>query len=92
MIHRLHVEKGPSLWVVSKVLVERDGGRIIINAFDATPAQIVEKLAVKTNSTIIRDILPSTPLSIHLENESIHEIVTLIMKPFSEYTVTLEGS
>jgi hypothetical protein len=92
MIHRPHVEKTPSLWLVSKILIEEDGGRIIINAFDATPSQILERLAVKTNSTIIKDILPSTPLSIHLENGSIHEIVTLIMKPFNEYTVTGEGS
>lgn len=92
MIHRLHVEKAPSLWLVSKVLIEEAGDKIIINAFDATPSQILEKLAVKTNSTIIRDILPSTPLSIHLENESIQEIVTLIMKPFNEYTVAVEES
>jgi type II secretory pathway component GspD/PulD (secretin) len=88
LVNRLHVEKTPSLWLVSRILIEQRGDKIIISAYDSSPSQILEKLALKTNSTIIRDILPSTPLSIHLENESISEIASLIMKPFNDYTVS----
>jgi hypothetical protein len=92
MINRLYVEKSPALWLVSRIRIETAGNRIILDAFDATPSQMLEKLSLKTNSTILRDILPSVPLSVHIENESPGEMAALIMKPFTDYTVVTEDS
>jgi type II secretory pathway component GspD/PulD (secretin) len=92
MINRLYVEKTSELWLVSKIRIETAGNRIMLDAYDATPSQMLEKLSLKTNSTILRDILPSVPLSIHIENESIKEVAELIMKPFGDYMVAAEGS
>jgi hypothetical protein len=92
LINRLYVEKTPTLWIVSRARVQTGDGKITLDALDATPAQMLDKLSQKMNVTVIRDTLPSVPLSIHLESESLNEIVSLIMKPFSEYAVTEEDS
>jgi hypothetical protein len=91
LINRLYVEKEPSLWIVSRVLVKSDENKIRLDALNATPTQILEKLSMKMDATIVRDILPAVPVSIHIENESLDEIVSVVMKGFNEYVVTEEN-
>ncbi|GHV77498.1 hypothetical protein AGMMS49942_23190 [Spirochaetia bacterium] len=88
LANRLYVEKTPDLWLVTRIaIVLGDGGTIILDALDASPMQLLEKLSRKTGATIIRDILPATRLSLHLATAGAGEAVELIMKPYTDYTV-----
>jgi hypothetical protein len=53
---------------------------------------VLEKLGRRLDASIIPDTLPSTTLSLHLENSSVFELASLIMKPFTDYEVTEESS
>ncbi|GHV12915.1 hypothetical protein FACS189491_06870 [Spirochaetia bacterium] len=91
LTNRLYADQTRDPWVVSRVRISVDpNGRIILDALDATPAQLLEKVTQKLNVTIIQDILPATRVSLHLENNSPFQLAELIMKPFSDYSV-LEG-
>jgi type II secretory pathway component GspD/PulD (secretin) len=91
LANRLFVEKGPDVWLVSRIRIDlADDGSISLDALDASPAQLLEKLSQKTETTIIQDILPSTKLSLHLGYVSVANAVELIMRPFTDYTVNAE--
>ena len=88
MANRLFVDKTPEAWVVSRIKIAAGAtGALTLDSFDATPAQLLDKLTRTTRATILADMLPSTGLSLHLETASAREAVELIMKPFSDYTV-----
>jgi len=88
MANRLFVEKTTDVWVVSRVnITVGDNGRLVLDSYDATPAQLMDKLTRKTNATILQDILPATRLSLHLETANAREAVELIMKPFPDYAI-----
>jgi type II secretory pathway component GspD/PulD (secretin) len=84
---RLFVEKTNEVWIVSKIRITTNNELIVLDSLDATASQLTDKLGRKTNATILRDILPETRLSIHLETGSPREAVELYMKPFHDYTV-----
>jgi len=88
---RLFVEKTDAVWIVSKIKIsiknEDNNELIVLDSLDATASQLTDKLIRKTNATILRDILPETRLSIHLETGTPQEAVELYMKPFYDYTV-----
>jgi type II secretory pathway component GspD/PulD (secretin) len=84
---RLFVEKTENVWIVSRIKISTNYGGIILDSLDATASQLTDKLSRKTNATILRDILPETRLSMHLETVNPQEAVELYMKPFSDYTV-----
>ncbi|GHU10129.1 hypothetical protein FACS1894151_09180 [Spirochaetia bacterium] len=88
LINRLYVDKSASLWIVSRIYISVDNrGTITLNALDASPSQLLEKLSRKLNATIVQDVLPATRLSLHVESTSLAEAVTLVMKPFPDYSV-----
>jgi type II secretory pathway component GspD/PulD (secretin) len=88
MANRLFAEKTQEVWVVSRVNIAVDYyGRITVDSYDATPAQILDKLTRKTNATILQDLLPTTRLSLHLEASNPREVVEMIMRPFPDYAV-----
>ena len=91
LANRLYAEKNPEVWTVSKIQINVTDSAILIKSFDASASQILDKLTRKTNATIIRDILPSLPLSLHLEAATPREAAELIMKPFPEYAVETEN-
>ena len=84
---RLFVEKTDEVWVVSRVKIDVSGEGLVLDSFDATPSQLVDKLTRQTNATILQDILPATPLTLHLETSNPHDAVELFMKPFPDYFV-----
>jgi hypothetical protein len=93
MANRLFVEKTDEVWVVSRVkIVVNSNGSIVLDSLDATPSQLLDKLTLKTNATIIRDLLPSARLSLHLETMNPRQAVELIMKPFPDYSVETPGN
>ena len=85
--NRLFVEKAPAVWMVSRVKIVVTGSGLILDSFDATPSQLIDKLTRRTNTTILLDILPVTRLTLHLEARTAREAVELIMKPFPDYFV-----
>jgi len=87
MANRLFVEKTDKVWIVSRVRIVVNRNGIVIDSLDATSSQLVDKLTQKTNTTILRDILPSARISLHLETATPREAVELFMKPFPEYKV-----
>jgi hypothetical protein len=87
LTNRLFVDKSDKTWLVSRVKITVSGGRIVLDSFDATTSQLVDKLTQKTNATILRDILPSARVTLHLEAATPREAVELFMKPFPEYRV-----
>ena len=92
MANRLFVDKTPEVWIVSRVKITvTAAGVITLDSFDATPAQLIDKLTGKTRATILPDILPTTTLSMHLEAAAPREAVELIMKPFPDYSVKSDG-
>jgi hypothetical protein len=92
MANRLFVDKTTDVWVVSRVNIRLINGTLILDSFDATPSQLMDKLTRTTNATILQDILPTTRLSLHMETATVREAVELIMKPFSDYLVEPLGS
>ena len=91
LANRLFVEKTADVWIVSRVKIKTGGIGITIDSYDAPVPQILDKLTRKTNTTIIQDILPASPVSLHLETASPTEAVAMIMKPFSDYAVETEN-
>ena len=87
MANRLFMEKNDDVWIVSRIRIVATGDGLIIDSFDATPAQLIDKLTRRTNTTILQDILPATRLTLHLETETPERAVELIMMPFPDYTV-----
>jgi type II secretory pathway component GspD/PulD (secretin) len=93
MANRLLADKTGEVWVVSRVRVNiTERGTLVIDSYDASPSQILDRITRKTNSTILQDILPSTRLSLHIETGTPLEAVELIMKPFSDFTVEARGN
>jgi len=93
MANRLFVEKTSDVWVVSRVNISVSGnGRIILDSYDTTPAQLIDKLTRKTNATILKDILPASRLSLHLDAANAREAVELIMRPFPDYAIEVSAN
>jgi len=87
MANRLFAEKNPGAWVVSRIRITDTQRGLILDSYDATPSQLIDKLTRKTNTTILQDILPTTRLTLHLETSTPREAVELIMRPFPDYSV-----
>jgi type II secretory pathway component GspD/PulD (secretin) len=87
MANRLFAEKNEDVWAVSRVRIAVSEEGLILDSFDATPSQLMDKLTRRTNTTILQDILPATRLTLHLETATPREAVELIMMPFPDYTV-----
>lgn len=87
--NKLFVIKTENLWTVSKIKIEKeDDDKISINSYDSTPAAVFEKLSEKSGKAILWDNLPIQKASFHIKNQTVYEIVRLILQPYSEYTVT----
>lgn len=88
LANRLYVEKTADLWVVSRVMIRLlPNNTLVLDALDASPGQLLEKLSRRLNATIIHDILPTAKLSLHFETASLYEAAALVMKPFADYEV-----
>ncbi len=87
--NKLFVIKTENLWTVSKIKIEKEeDDKISINSYDSTPAAVFEKLSEKSGKAIIWDNLPIQKASFHIKNQTVYEIVRLILQPYSEYNVT----
>ena len=92
LANRLFAEKDADVWIVSRIKITQDKNKITLDSFDATAAQLFDKLSRKTNVAIIADVLPSALISLHIEATDTAEAAELIIKPFNEYTAEPAGN
>lgn len=86
--NKLLVTKKENLWTVSKIKIEIiEDGKINLQSYDSTPSSVFEKLSEKTGKSIIYETLPMQKISLHIQNKSVSEIVSLILQPYSDYSV-----
>jgi len=87
------VEKKPHVWTVTRVLVQPLGeGRIKLDASEVELRTLIEYLARETGTTVTADILPHVTTSIHIQESTAQEAITLIMKPYTDYTVSVHDA
>ena len=88
------MEKKDKVWTVSRILATAnpDGQTISVDALDALPSQIFDRLSRLTNTSILYDIIPSTKVSIHIASATSTEIASLVMRPFAGYAIENVGS
>ena len=92
-LNDLYVEKKPHVWTVTRVLVQPLGeGRIKLDASEVELRTLIEYLARETGTTVTADILPHVTTSIHIQESTAQEAITLIMKPYTDYTVSVHDA
>ncbi len=89
LTNRLYVRKEDKLWTVSRILVSGSASTIglSLDAFDASPGQILERVSRYTGKTIVFDMLPATRISIHIPTGTVEDIAALVMKPFAGFAI-----
>lgn len=87
-MNRLYAEKTDTIWIISKIKITLSStGTYSIDAYDVSLAQILEKLSSFTKTTITHDLLPSTRQSIHITDASVKEALSILFRPYNEYTI-----
>ena len=92
--NKLLVIKGEGLWTVTKVRVdEEENGKVSVKSYDSTLSVVFEKISEKTGKSIIYEALPMQRASFNIQNQSVYDIVRLMLQPYSEYSVneTISG-
>ena len=67
-------------------------GRIKLDASEVELRTLIEYLARETGTTVTADILPHVTTSIHIQESTAQEAITLIMKPYTDYTVSVHDA
>jgi len=76
---RLYVKKNSQGWTVSRYKITKDkNGLYALDAYDMSPAQLLEKTAVETGICITYDSLPNISVSIHTNFCGAEEVVSRI--------------
>lgn len=83
---RLYVEKTENVWTVSRYAVCKEStGSINFDAYDMSPALMLEKLSLVLDSVITYDTLPSSKMSVHFKNLSEKELMDNLARRFGSY-------
>ncbi len=86
---RLYVTKDNGVWTVSKIrILSDDEGNVQLDCYDVSPCAVLEKLSIKTGVTIVYDVIPSSPVSVHFSNMSIKDSVLFILNGSGNYEIT----
>lgn len=62
---RLYVEKEDKRWLVSRIHIQKNNDLFSLDAFDVTPMQLFEKMAIETGFCVTYDSLPLVKVSLH---------------------------
>lgn len=85
---RLYVEKEENVWTVSRYSVFQDSdGRLSFDAYDMSPALMLEKLSLYTDMVITYDALPAAIMTVHFKDLSEFELITSLSRRFGSYEV-----
>lgn len=91
--NRLYVTRGADVWTVSKIrLSVDDAGKVTVDALDVSLGQLVERIAMRTGTTVVQDMLPAVKLSLHVESVTPFDALDVIMKPYTDYSVVKADS
>ena len=90
--NRLYVKKEADRWLVSRIRIVplEDEGLFDVDAFDAVPSRLFEQLSVDCGITLVHDVLPATPVTLHVRSVDAGTAAALIMRNFTGYGVTAE--
>lgn len=89
--NRLFAYEDGGVLYISKISVTRNGdGTINLVSYDASAAQIIERIAHATGTTITYETLPSVKNSICADNVTVTEALEILLKPYSDYSVITE--
>lgn len=92
--NRLYVKKEQDRWLVSRVCIvpAEEEELYDIDACDTLPARLFEQLSVDCGITLVHDVLPATPVTLHAKSVDAGTAAALVMRNFTGYGVTAEGS
>ena len=89
--NRLFAYEDSGVLYISKISVTRNGdGTLSLVSYDASAAQIIERIAHATGTTITYETLPSVKNSICADNVTVTEALEILLKPYSDYSVITE--
>ena len=88
---RLYVEKGENRWTVSRVKVQKNNNLFSLDAFDVTPMQLFEKIAIATGFCVTYDALPNVKVSLHTGFCTVDEIVKRITGLCMGFSIEKDG-
>lgn len=91
--HHLYSEINGNIITISRIKISDAGTNENekiwnIDAYDVTPAVILEYISRKCGKTILFDILPVSKISVHIADTSVYEGASLVMKPFDTFSVS----
>lgn len=78
--------------VVSKIAISKNKELYSVYAQDVLPSELFTKLSKKCSIPIVWDFLPTMPISIHVKDMSIIDIISVIMQSFTDYSVENKNS
>ena len=84
---RLYADKSSDVWKVSRVRVRAEDALFYTDAFDVTPAVLLEKISEKTDAVITYDSLPASKFSVHFKGLSLSELMESLARSFGAYEV-----
>lgn len=91
LANRLYVDKTKQTWIVSKIKFEKIESEWIFDCYDLYLEKIFEHISEHSDFAIIFSSLPNIKQSFHLRANSVEELVTLILKNYSNYEVKVDG-
>lgn len=91
LANRLYVDKTKQTWIVSKIKFEKIESEWIFDCYDLYLEKIFEHISEYSDFAIIFSSLPNVKQSFHLKANSVEELVTLILKNYSNYEVKTDG-
>ena len=91
LANRLYVDKSKQTWIVSKIKLVEIDSEWIFDCYDLYLEKIFEHISEHSDFSIIFSSLPNVKQSFHLKANSVEELVTLILKNYSNYEVKADG-
>lgn len=86
--NRLFSYENDGVLYISKISVTKNEDNTInLVSYDASAMQIIERIAATTGTTITYETLPSVKNSICAEKVSVIEVLEILLKPYSEYSI-----
>ncbi len=89
--NRLHAKTVDGVIVLSKIdinSINTAAQAFNISAYDIMPTVLFNKLSEEAHIPITYEMLPSIPVSLHVQNVKVEEAVSIVMQSFSGYTVS----
>lgn len=80
--NRLFASMSDEVWTVSKFSAVRENGEFLVDAYDMTAAQILEKIAVSFDQEITFDSLPVQKMSVHFRNRTVEDLMNGLARRF----------